>query len=162
MSNTSTHQRIYVSLLLLLFAAKCYAVQSGDAYIKGSDRQWTFGTAAVERTVVLEQGRFLLKSFKHKAAGKELIPQGVCSNELSFSLGEASNRINGASGGWKLVEWNTTKLSQEELQLDITLQRKSHFSVAPRTQYLASDRSVLDLKINVDLRTRNRNGTTSN
>jgi len=95
-----------------------------DAYIKRDGAKWTIGTATVERVISMEDGKLLLRSFKNKATGREMIPDGVGSEEFSFSLGDATNRLGGASEGWKLVDSKETRLKEGERQLDITLQRE--------------------------------------
>ena len=101
-------------------------VEAGsDAYVRANGSKWTLGSASVERTVSLNDGKFLLESFKNKLNGKELKPAGTISSEIAFSVNSASNRITGASSGWKLVSSKETVLKQGEHQLDITLQRDS-------------------------------------
>ncbi|MHB0999215.1 MAG: alpha-amylase family protein [Armatimonadota bacterium] len=94
------------------------ALENKDAYINHEGNKWVFGTSSVERTVTLEDGKFILKSFKSKISGKVL---GAGSDEFSVSVGD--QRISGSSGGWKLVDSRETELKNGELQLDITLQR---------------------------------------
>src|ERR1700733_6043111 len=95
---------LIVAALCLLFAGRSCAVTSADAYIKSERAKWILGTASVEKTVVLEGGRMVTKSFKNKISGHELSPSD-------------------ATGPWKLIGAKTSKLTQGELQLDLTLQR---------------------------------------
>ncbi|MCE5200799.1 MAG: hypothetical protein ABFD54_13160 [Armatimonadota bacterium] len=114
---------IYATIILIAcLASSSLAVTSGDAYITYSGTQWTFGTASVERVVALENGKFLLKSFRNKVSGREMIPSGVQSEE--FFVGNSTRRYTGGSG-WTYLSSNTTTLSQGELQLDVTLQKGS-------------------------------------
>ena len=55
------------------------------------------GTATVEKTVELRNGRFVLHSFKNKANGHEMVPAGLVFDELSESV----VGLHG-EGPWKL------------------------------------------------------------
>ncbi len=79
-------------------------MRNSDAYVKQEGTTWTFGTASVERTVALEDGRLLLKSFKIK--GREV----AAPDEL-------------LAGRWELVSSDTNKLKHGELELRIALQQ---------------------------------------
>jgi len=83
-------------------------MRSSDAYVKQEGMTWTFGTASAERTVALEDGRFLLKSFKVKPSGREI----AAVDEL-------------LAGRWELVGSDTRKLKHGEIELDITLRQGS-------------------------------------
>ena len=96
-----------------------------DAYIRVEGNRWTLGTALMERTVALEDGKLLLKSLKNKATGHELISSGVPSEEFFLRIGDAKQPITGSTGPWKLIRADQTKLGQGELQLDLALQRES-------------------------------------
>jgi hypothetical protein len=97
---------LIVAVLCLLFSSSCFALTSEDAYIKTGRTQWILGTASVEKTIALEKGMLVTKSFRNKISGHEL---------------SSSN----STGPWKLVGAKTSKLKQGELQLDLTLQRDS-------------------------------------
>ncbi len=96
-------------------------VQASDGYIERKENSWMMGTGLVEKTVVLEKGRFFLKSFVDKTTGSELI--GTGSGEFFVTLADNDEPLTGLSGGWKLVDSQTRKLKQGELQLSITLNR---------------------------------------
>ena len=102
------------------------ALAADDGYIKADGNRWTLGTAAVERVVALEDGKLLLKSFKNKVTGRELIADG-CARPTSSSSGldDAKQPLTGSTGPWKLIGDKQTKLKQGELQLELTLQRDS-------------------------------------
>lgn len=104
-------------------AASARTVSSEDAYIESDRAQWVLGTATMEKTIALEEGRLLARSYRHKAAKCELLPAGAVSDEFFVTLD--GQRWSGATGPWKLVEARTSKLKQGELQLDLTLQRDS-------------------------------------
>src|SRR6266403_741102 len=94
-------------------------LESGDGYIRREDSRWVLGTSAVEKTIALDRGRFALTSFRNKISQREYIEDGVVSREVSLSVdGEA---ITGSSWGWTLVREHSYRLSQGELQLDLTL-----------------------------------------
>lgn len=96
-------------------------MSSGDGYVKFDKNQWIFGTKSVERTVVLDNGKFYTKSIRNKASKQDI--SGKMSDEFSFAINTAGNRISGTSGGWVLADWKSDKLNQGEIQLDITLRR---------------------------------------
>ena len=98
------------------------ATVAEDAYITAEGNRWTLGTAAVERVVALEKGKLLLRSLKNKVTGRELISSGTPSEEFFVRLSDAKEPLSGATGPWKLVRANQTKLEQGEQQLDLTLQ----------------------------------------
>jgi hypothetical protein len=91
------------ALFLQLLAS---AVPADDAYIKADGNKWTLGTATIEQVVALEDGRFLLKSFKNKTTNRELVPGGTVSDEFFVRLGDAKQPLTGATGPWKLVHLN--------------------------------------------------------
>ena len=97
--------------------------QAGDAYLKRDGTSWTLGTCRVQKVVVLEDGKFLQRSYKAGPTGIELVPKGG-SDEFAFSLGDGGT-VTSSSGGWKFVGSKRTDLRQGELQLDITLERDS-------------------------------------
>ena len=87
--------------------------------------QWTLRTAQAERVVALENGRLVLKRFTDLTTGRELVANGITPDEfLSPAVADAEVR-NGSTGGWRLIGSKQSKLSQGELQLDITLQRSA-------------------------------------
>jgi hypothetical protein len=121
---TKMHGIVLAALILVLtLQVISFGLQSEDAYIATEDAKWILGTASVERIIALENGKFHLISFKHKSAGLEMVKPDEVSEEFSFSTGDGSERINGASGGWKLVDSKEKTLKNGELQLDIVLQR---------------------------------------
>ena len=91
---------------------------SGDAYIRRQGDTLVFGTATVERTVALENGRLLLKSFRSPRSGRELIAPGTSVDELAPQVVGV-----GGSGPWQLREARTARLRQGELQLELALVR---------------------------------------
>lgn len=96
---------------------------AGDAYVTHKGNIWTMGTSRVERVVALENGEFILKSFKNKVTGSEMMPIDAKSDE--FFLITENGPLTGSTGGWKLVDAADRKLAQGELKLDITLRRES-------------------------------------
>ncbi|HEY4283980.1 MAG TPA: hypothetical protein VGM62_13015, partial [Chthoniobacterales bacterium] len=124
--NAFARRMVWITCFLLLMPAPAArAASSDDGYIKSQGTRWVLGTATVEKVIELEGGKFLLRSFKSKASGRELVAGGVASDEFSILLGEKAERVSGATGDWQLVGAKTQKLKQGELQLDITLRRDS-------------------------------------
>ena len=97
------------------FAAEI-RVTSGDAYVRSEGNRWTFGTASVERTIALEDGRLLLLGFKNKQSGREMVPNGRSLVELSPAMAGAEQ-----DGRWTLVAAEARTLKQGELQFDLSL-----------------------------------------
>lgn len=93
------------------------------ACVKDEGNRWVLGTAAVERTIALEDGKLLLKSLKDKVSGRELVSGAAPSEEFFLRLGDAKEPLSGAAGPWSLVRAHKTVLKQGEQQLDIVLQR---------------------------------------
>ena len=113
-----------------LLAIVCWSIATAvmaadDGYIKAEGNCWRMGTASVERVVALEDGKLLLKSLKNKVTGRELVPSGATSPEFFLRLGEDKQLVTGATGTWKLIRADQTKLKQGELQLDLAVQRES-------------------------------------
>jgi len=81
------------------------SVKVGDAFVRGSagGSQWTVGSAAVELTLSVTDGRFELTSFRNKLASPaaEYIPAGGA--VAPISLGEAGE------GPWTLTDARATK-----------------------------------------------------
>ncbi|MCE5197965.1 MAG: hypothetical protein ABFD54_06795 [Armatimonadota bacterium] len=92
-------------------------------YIVRNGNSWTMGTSRVERVVALDNGKFILKSFKNKATDSEMLPAGTQSDE--FFLATENGALTGSTGGWKLVDAKKTRLEQGEGKLDITLRNES-------------------------------------
>ena len=101
------------------------AVAAEDAYVRNEANRWILGTSAMERVVALKNGKLLLKSFKNKSTGKELVSSGTASEEFFFRLGDAKELVTSSTGPWKLIRVEQTKLAQGELQLALTVQRES-------------------------------------
>ena len=94
------------------------------------------GTATVEKTVELRDGRFVLGSFKNKASGREMVPAGLVFDELSESV----IGVHG-EGPWKLESARVDKEKQGELHLELSFSRGQvavvkHYVVYPRTSVI--------------------------
>jgi hypothetical protein len=96
-----------------------------DGYIECNGTTWVLGTSSVEKVIVFSDGMLTMRSFKSKVTGQEMIPQKVLSEEFAVTTSVGAEPITGATRGWHLVGAESKKLSQGELQLDITLQRES-------------------------------------
>ena len=118
--------RFRMSFGVIVVCSMAGTVAAGDqGYIKAEENRWTLGTAAMERVVALEDGKLLLKSFKSKATGRELVADGTMACEFCLRLGDSKELVTSATGPWKLIRADRTKLGQGELQLELTLQRES-------------------------------------
>ena len=115
---------LIVGLVWLSAPLAVAAETADDAYIKSEANRWTLGTARVERMVALEDGKFLLKSFRNKVSGKEIADPPDAVDEFFFSLDDGKTVVRGSSGGWTLVDSRPGELRQGEIQLDITLLRE--------------------------------------
>ena len=98
---------------------------SEEGYISREGMLWRLGTAFVEKKVVFENGRLLLKSFRNKVSGNEMIGTALLSDEFFLTVGDEGERISGSSSGWCLSDSKVTTLKQGELQLDIILEREA-------------------------------------
>jgi hypothetical protein len=119
------HRSAAAAVVAIVLSAEITILHAREAYIRQDGAQWVLGTDTVERVVALEDGRFVLKGFKSKAAGRELVPAGAQSEEFSVGFGDKAGRITGAGGGWKLVGAKQATLKQGERQLEITLERNA-------------------------------------
>ena len=111
-----------VPVLLVLLASPVLALTSGDAYVIRKGDTWILGTSKVERTLALADGKFVTRTWRDKASGRELLPAGTVSDELRAVINE--REVSGTSGDWKLVEATERSLAQGEIQLDITIRRR--------------------------------------
>ena len=111
--------------LALFVSGVALAAPADEASITADRNTWTLRTATVERVIALEEGTLLLKSFKNRVTGRELVPRGAKSEEFFLHLGDARQTLTGSTGPWKLVRARQTRLPQGELQLDLTLQREA-------------------------------------
>lgn len=103
-----------------VLAATCATAKEG--YVKRAGNRWTLGTASVERTVALEDGKLLLKGMKNKFSGQELAAGGG-SPEFFLYVGEGTQLVTSADGPWKLIRAEQSEPGQGEIQLDLTVRR---------------------------------------
>src|ERR1700761_1704978 len=115
-------------LLTLALATSAHAVTVGDAYAtQGANAcTWTFGTAAVEKTVTFSGGTYTLTSFKNKLASpvRQYVDASSPSSELRFTWD--GTEITGSTTGWSCGSGSaasTTTNGQTALQLDVALTR---------------------------------------
>jgi hypothetical protein len=116
--------RLFAALWLLCLSFTAATLAADDAYIRDEGNRWVLGTATAERVIALDNGKLLLKSLKNKPTGRELVGTRAVSDEFFVGLGSAKEHITGATGPWRLVRAQQTRLKQGELQLDLTLERK--------------------------------------
>lgn len=110
--------------------------ESGDGYIRRENSRWMIGTSLVEKTIVLDRGRFALGSFRNKNCEREYVQNGVVSDEVRFTAD--AREITGSTGEWTLLGEHSYRLPQGELQLDLTLRHgplevTKHYVVYPTT-----------------------------
>jgi len=113
-------------LLLALWLAYASAslaatAPSEDAYVRQNGQTWTIGSGKVERNLLLDGGRLASTSWKDKITGRQLLPEGTLSDELSVIVD--GQEVLGEQGGWTLIHSNIHSLAQGEKQLDITVRR---------------------------------------
>jgi hypothetical protein len=90
-----------------------------DAYAHRSGMTWTLGTARVEQTISLDNGRLVLNSFRNKSSGREYRDSGSPPSELRF---EADGQgVDFPSWRWTFVRDNVQRLPGGEVELDVTL-----------------------------------------
>jgi hypothetical protein len=115
--------RYWVICSLILTLVTGFTALSNDAGIVRNGNQWKLRTSRMERVIALEDGRLLLKSFTDRTTGRELLAGGAAVEEFLPPLAGAPEGQRNSVGGWQLVDSKQSKLSQGELQLDITVQR---------------------------------------
>jgi len=108
--------------MAMLLAA--VSLRADDVYVRREGQAFTIGSAMVERTVVLRDGRLLLTSFKDKRTGRDLLAGSGGVADFSVLLGAEHTPVDGASGSWKLVDVKEARQAQHELRLDLTIERE--------------------------------------
>jgi len=91
--------------------------ESTDAYVRREGTAWIMGTEKVERRVGLQDGHFLLTSFRNKITGRELRDRGAHPDEIRMTTDGVSSTL----WHWEFVSEHAEHLGQGELQLDIRL-----------------------------------------
>lgn len=132
-------------VLLLMTTFDTFQIQpvlgasSGDAYVNydSGTGKWTMGTGMVESIVQFSGGNFSLISYKNKLTNREYVQGGATDSE-EFSIQVDSTEYKGNSGVWVYDSYNTSTLSQGELQLNITFHNNvvkvtRHYIVYPST-----------------------------
>jgi hypothetical protein len=112
------------------------SLSSDDAYIRGQNGGWVMGTATVENTVVVQNGRFVLGSFKNRISGRDMVPAGLALDELFKSVVGVRGE-----GPWKLESARVDKLNQGELHLELKFSRgqiavTKNYMIYPRTSVI--------------------------
>ena len=88
-----------VLLLASVWGAVVVNARAEEAYIQRNGDAWTIGTAKVERELGLKDGRLVSTSWRDKKTGRQLLPEGIVSDELQVILdGQASVRDDGRMG----------------------------------------------------------------
>ncbi len=91
-----------VNFLLPLLVAGATACAE-DAEIRQRGDQWTLRTSRMERVVALEDGRLVLKGFRDRTTGRELVARGAVVEEFDASAVNGAEHPNGSAGGWRLT-----------------------------------------------------------
>ena len=112
-----------VPVLLVLLASPVLPLTNGDAYVIRKGDTWTLGTSKVERTLTLADGKFVTRTWRDKASGRQLLVAGMVSDELVAVID--GQKVLGTSGGWKLLDAKERTLTRGEIQLDLMLRRDS-------------------------------------
>ena len=111
-----------LSRMMVPTAASATAI-ADEVEVQQHGNQWTLRTAQSERVVALENGQLVLKRFTDLTTGRELVANGAAAEEFLSPVVAGTELRIGSAGSWRLIDSKQSKLSQGELQLDITLQR---------------------------------------
>jgi hypothetical protein len=144
---SSLRRAIPLALLLTVaLATSAHAVTVGDAYAtQGANAcTWTFGTAAVEKTVTFSGGTYTLTSYKNKLTSpvRQYVDASSPSSELRYTWD--GTEVTGSTTGWTCGSGSaasTTTNGQPALQLDVALTRTGvqatkHYLVYPSTSVI--------------------------
>ena len=136
-------KRLLFGLILICAAGSARgeiaAVQSGDAYIRPNEELagWSLGTATIEKTLTLNEGRFELASLMGDAGGlmRDYLSGDPCADFVYTFNGK---EVRSDSGQWELEEARTQQGAQGELELILTLRGiglrvTRHYLVYPNT-----------------------------
>ncbi len=115
---------LLLSFSLILIVSPALSLTSKDAYVIRKGDAWTLGTAKVERTLRLADGKFVTRTWRDKASGRELLPAGTVSDELGAVIDGQTVRGGPRAAG---SSWTpkSGRSPQGEIQLDLTLRRDS-------------------------------------
>lgn len=114
-----------IALLLTAATASPAGAQealSSDAYVRFDQgaQKWSIGTESVELVLRLNGGSFAATSLRSKKDGREFFDASKRPEEFRALVD--GRAYTGATGGWRLAGQNTTRLSQGELQLVVSLE----------------------------------------
>ncbi len=137
---------ISVPLFMLLLVVGC----ASDASIRRHDNSFTLCTASVERTIAFRDGRLLLTSLKDRSTTRQLLPAKTAIPDFSLLVGPNRTLITSATPGWKLVDANEFRLSQNERRLDLTLEREQlritrSYILYPRSSIIREATTITNL-----------------
>jgi hypothetical protein len=107
-----------------------------DVYARREGMTWIMGSSRVEQKVALENGRFLLTSFRNKLSRREYRNHGADPDQIRMRVDGVST--DSPSWQWKLLDEHQRVLPQGELQLEIRLsggplEITKHWIIYPHT-----------------------------
>jgi hypothetical protein len=90
-----------------------------DAYVRRDGFTWTLGTAFLEETVALQNGRLELVSLHNKSTGREYRDTELNPSELRFEVD--GHDADSPDWKWTFVREDTRHLPHGEVQLEVEL-----------------------------------------
>ena len=96
------------------------AQPQNDAYVQREGLRWTVGTALIEESIALRNGRLELTSFRNKRSGREYRDTASNPSELRFKVD--GRGVDAPEWQWTFVRDDTRRLQHGEMQLDLELQ----------------------------------------
>ncbi len=106
-----------VLLALLLLSSGMLAQQPSSSR---RQRVWKLSTGKVQRTIVLEGGRFFTRSWIDRSTGRDL-QSGTQADELGAIV--AGKDLSGIAGGWSLVSQRNEREKDGSVELDLTIRQ---------------------------------------
>jgi hypothetical protein len=121
------------STLLSQFAL---AKDRADAYARREGMTWIMGSSQIEQKVALENGRFLLTSFRNKLSRREYRNHGADPDQIRMRVDGVAT--DSPAWHWKLLDDLQQILPQGELLLEVRLtggplQVTKHWMIYPHT-----------------------------
>jgi hypothetical protein len=107
-----------------------------DAYGRREGTTWIMGTSQIEQKVALENGRFLLTSFRNKRSRREYRNHGADPDQIRMRVDGVAT--DSAAWHWNLLDDHQQILPQGELLLEVRLsggplQVTKHWMMYPHT-----------------------------
>jgi len=108
-----------LSVSALLFASILFAQQKSGLM---AAQVWHLNTNKVQRTVAIDNGKFITKSWIDATTGRNLLGTSE-SGELSLVLD--GKEVTGLSGGWSLVAAHNMRQKDGSVELDVTVRHEN-------------------------------------